>query len=141
VHADVHSAPVVFVSAAQLPFGQMWKLVLQAGTQAVPLQLTVPFTGGVQVRHDGPQAALVSLDTQVGAAVVPRRQKPGVLQTTRQLRLPGLATLSHAALPLAGGAGHAVQEVAPHELTAVLATQAPVPAGQRWKPALQAVPH
>ena len=137
----MHSAPVVFVSAAQLPFGQMWKSVLQAGTQAVPLQLTVPFTGGVQVRHDGPQAALVSLDTQVGAAVVPRRQKPGVLQTTRQLRLPGLATLSHAALPLAGGAGHAVQEVAPHELTAVLATQAPVPAGQRWKPALQAVPH
>jgi hypothetical protein len=137
----VHSAPVVFVSAAQLPFGQMWKSVLQAGTQAVPLQLTVPFTGGVQVRHDGPQAALVSLDTQVGAAVVPRRQKPGVLQTTRQLRLPGLATLSHAAMPLAGGAGQAVQEVAPHELTAVLATQAPVPAGQRWKPALQAVPH
>jgi len=64
-----------------------------------------------------------------------------VLQTTRQLRVPGLATLSHAAMPLAEGAGHAVQEVPPHELTAVLATQAPVPAGQRWNPALQAVLH
>jgi len=72
VHADVHC--VLLVSEAQVPPGQMWKLVLQAGTQAVPLQLTVPFTGGVQVRHDGPQAAAVSLDTQVGAAVVPRRQ-------------------------------------------------------------------
>jgi len=74
VHADVHSAPVVFVSAAQLPFGHMWKSALQRGTQAVPSQLTIPFTGAVQVRHDGPQAAAVSLDTQVGAAVVPRRQ-------------------------------------------------------------------
>jgi hypothetical protein len=72
VHADVHC--VLLVSAAQLPFGQMWKSVLQAGTQAVPLQLTVPLTGGVQVKHDGPQAAAVSFDTQVGAAVVPRRQ-------------------------------------------------------------------
>ena len=72
VHADVHCA--LFVSEAQLPFGHMWKSALQAGTQAVPLQLTIPFTGGVQVRHDGPQAAMVSLDTQVGAAVVPRRQ-------------------------------------------------------------------
>ena len=63
-----------------------------------------------------------------------------MLQTTRQLRLPGLATLSHAAMPLAGGAGHAVHDV-PHELTAVLAIQVPVPAGQRWNPALQAVPH
>ena len=140
VHAAVHSAPVVFVSAAQLPFGHMWKSGLQAGTQAVPLQLTVPFTGAVQVAHDAPQAATVSLATQVGAAVVPRRQKPGVLQTTRQLNDPGLATLSHAAMPLAGGAGHAVHEV-PHELTLVLATQVPVPAGQRWNPALQAAPH
>ena len=49
-------------------------------------------------------------------------------------------TLSHAAMPFAGGAGQAVQEV-PHEVRAVLATQAPVPAGQRWNPALQAVPH
>ena len=44
-------------------------------------------------------------------------------------------------MPLEGGAGHAVQEVAPHEPTAVLATQGPVPAGQRWNPALQAVAH
>lgn len=72
VHADVHC--VLLVSEAQVPLAQMWKPVLQAGTQAVPLQLTVPFTGGVQVRHDGPQAAAVSLDTQVGFAVVPRRQ-------------------------------------------------------------------
>ena len=132
-------APVVLVSATQL-VPHMWKPVLQAGTQAVPLQVTVPFAGGVQVAHDGPQAATVSLDTQVGAAAVPRWQKPGVLQTTRQLRVPGLATLSHAAMPFAGGAGHAVHDV-PHELRLVLATQVPVVAGQRWKPALQATPH
>ena len=140
MHADVHCAPVVFVSAAQVPSGHRWKPALHAGTHAVPLQSTVPFAGAVQVVHDAPQAAMVSLATQVGAAVVPRRQKPGVLQTTRQLRVPGAATLSHAAMPLAGGAGHAVHDV-PHEATLVLATQVPVPAGQRWNPALQAVPH
>jgi hypothetical protein len=64
-----------------------------------------------------------------------------VLQTTRQLSDPGVATLSHAAAPLAGGAGHAVHDVAPQELTLVLGTQAPVPAGQRWYPGLHAVPH
>ena len=88
--------------------------------------------------HDAPQAATVSLATQVGAAIVPRWQKPGVLQTTRQVRVPGL--LSHAAMPLAGGAGHAVHDV-PHEAMLVLDKQAPVTAGQRWNPALQAVPH
>jgi len=115
-----------------------WKPALQAVTQAVPLQLTMPFATGWQIAHDAPQAATVSLATQVGAAVVPRRQKPGVLQTTRQPRLPVL--LSHAAMPLAGGAGHAVHDV-PHEATLVLDEQVPVTAGQRWKPALQAVPH
>jgi len=104
--------------------------VLQAGTQFVPSQVTVPFVGCVQVAQVAPQASTVSLATQVGAVAVPRRQKPGVLQTTRQLSVPGVATLSHAATPLAGGAGHAVHEVAPQELTLVLATQAPVPAGQ-----------
>jgi hypothetical protein len=94
------------------------------------LQVTEPFAGAVQVRHDGPQASAVSFGTQVGVAAVPRRQKPGVLQTTRQLRVPGLATLSHAAMPFAAGAGQAVHDV-PHELTLVLATQAPVTAGQR----------
>ena len=49
-------------------------------------------------------------------------------------------TLSHAAMPFAPGAGQAVQEV-PHEVRAVLATQGPVTAGQRWNPGLQAVPH
>ena len=139
VQAAVHMAPVVLLSETQL-VPHMWKPALQAGTQAVPLHVTVPFAGGVQVAHAAPQALTVSLDTQVGVAAVPRRQKPGVLQTTRQLSVPGFATLSHAAMPLAGGAAHAVHE-APHELTLVLATQVPVTAGQRWKPALQAVPH
>jgi hypothetical protein len=94
------------------------------------LQLTEPFVGGRQFRHDGPQAEGMSLVTQVGDAAVPRWQKPGVLQATRQLRAPVVATLSHAAMPLAGGAGHAVHDVVPHELTLVLATQGPVPAGQ-----------
>jgi hypothetical protein len=43
-------------------------------------------------------------------------------------------------MPFAGGAGHAVHDV-PHELTLVLDEQVPVPAGQRWYPDLQAVPH
>ena len=73
MHAAVHKAPVVLLSGTQL-VPHMWKPALQEGTQAVPLQVTMPFAGAVQVRHDGPQAAGVSLDTQVGAAVVPRRQ-------------------------------------------------------------------
>lgn len=138
VHADVHR--LLFVSDAHVLSEQRWKPVLQAETQDVPLQLTLPFVGAAQVVHDGPQAATVVLATQVGAAVVPRRQKPGVLQTTRQLSDPGVATLSHAAFPLAGGAGHAVHDV-PHELTLVLATHAPVLAGQWWYPDLHAAPH
>jgi hypothetical protein len=138
VHADVHR--LLLVSEAHVLSEHMWKPVLQADTQDVPLQLTVPFAGAVQVVHDGPQAATVLLATQVGAAVVPRRQKPGVLQTTRQLSVPGVATLSHAAMPLAGGAGQAVHDV-PHELMLVFAMHVPVPAGQRWYPDLQAVPH
>jgi hypothetical protein len=121
-------APVALLSGAQV-VPHRWKPVLQAWTQAVPLQVTVPFVNAWQRVHDGPQAAMVSLGTQVGEAAVPPLQKPGVLQTTRQLRVLATATLSHAAMPLAGGAGHGVHE-APHELTLVLATQAPVPAGQ-----------
>ena len=121
----------MFVSGAQVGVapGHRWKVALHAGTHAVPLHVTVPFSGAAQVAQDAPQAAMVSLATQVGAAVVPRRQKPGVLQTTWQARLPVL--LSHTAIPLAGGAGHAVHEV-PQELTAVLDAHVPVPAGQRW---------
>ncbi len=139
MHATVHWAPVVLLSGAQV-VPHRWKPALQAGTQAVPLQVTVPFAGGVQVVHVAPQAAMVSLATQVGNAVVPRRQKPGVLQTTRQLSVPGVVTLSHAAMPFAGGTGHAVHDV-PHEARLVLDAQAPVTAGQRWNPDLQAVPH
>jgi hypothetical protein len=138
VHAEVQR--VLLESDAHVLSEHMWKPVLQAETHDVPLQLTVPFAGAVHVVHDGPQAAVVSFDTQVGAAAVPRRQKPGVLQTTRQLSAPGVATLSHAAIPLAGGAGHAVHDV-PHELMLVFAMHAPVPAGQWWYPDLQAVPH
>ena len=58
---------------------------------------------------------------------------------TRQARLP--LTLSHAAIPLAAGAGHAAHDV-PQELTLVLDTHVPVvPAGQRWNPASHAVVH
>jgi len=82
---------------------------------------------------------MVLLATQVGAAAVPRWQKPGVSQRTWQARLPPVE-LSHTAMPLAGGAGHAVHDV-PQELRAVLETHVPVPAGQRWKPGLHVVPH
>src|SRR5947208_13397831 len=48
VHAAVQLAPVVFVSGAQVAVGPVphrWKPALHAGTQAVPLQVTVPFPG------------------------------------------------------------------------------------------------
>jgi hypothetical protein len=133
MHAAVHCA-VLLLATQVAP--HRWKPALHAGTHAVPLHVTVPFAGARQLVHDAPQASVVSLATQV----VPRRQKPGESQTIRQVRLPGTATLSHAAIPLAGGAGHAVHD-APHELKLVLATQVPVPAGQRWYPASQAMLH
>jgi hypothetical protein len=138
MQADVHR--VLLVLDAQVLSGHRWKVALQAGTQFVPSQVTLPFVGAVHVAHDAPHAAVVLFATQVGFATVPRRQKPGVLQTTRQLSVPGVVTLSHAAIPSDGGAGHAAHD-APHELTLVFATQVPVVAGQRWKPALQVVPH
>jgi hypothetical protein len=136
VHADVQCA--LSLSAAHVPDAvHRWKPVLQAGTQVVPLQVTVPLVGATQVEHDAPQASTVVFATQVGAVAVPRWQKPGVLQTTRQLSVVDVA-VSHAAMPFAGGAGHAVHDVVPHELTLVFATHVPL---QLWKPGLQAVPH
>jgi hypothetical protein len=130
----------VLLLVAQLPFGHMWKVASQAVTHAVPLQVTLPFVGGAgHVVHDAPQASTVSLATQVGAAAVPRRQKPGALQTTRQLSVPGFAMLSQAAMPLAGGSGQAAHDVPQLEML-VLATQVPPTAGQRWNPALQVMP-
>ena len=114
---------------ALAPVPHMWKLVLQAGTHEVPLQVTLPLAGATQVAQDAPQASTVLLATQVGAWAVPRWQKPGVLQTTRQLNVPGLATLSQAAMPLLAGAGHAPQEL-PQLATTLSGTQGPVPAGQ-----------
>jgi hypothetical protein len=140
MQAAVQFAPVVLLSGAQVPVAagpHRWKPVLQARTQDVPLQLTVPFAGAVQVVQLAPQASFVLLATQVGAVAVPRRQKPGTSQTTRQPSVP--VALSHTAMPFAGGAGQAVQEV-PHELRLVFDEQAPVPAGQRWKFGLQTVP-
>ena len=64
MQAAVHMAPVVLLSETQV-VPHMWKPVLQAGTQAVPLQVTVPFAGGVQVAHDGPQALGLVLGTAV----------------------------------------------------------------------------
>jgi hypothetical protein len=118
-----------------------WKVALHATTQVVPLQVEVPFVGAVQVAHDAPQAASVLLGTHVGAAVVPRRQKPGVLHTTWQLGVV-VVEVSHTAIPLDAGAGHALHD-APHEVRAVLDTQVPVGpvAGQRWNPGLHAIPH
>ncbi len=139
MHAAVHCAELVLAThVAVTPVPHRWNPALHAGTHAVPLHVTVPFVGAMQLPHDAPQASTVSLATQA----VPRRQKPGELQMIRQLRLSGTATLSHAAMPLVGGAGHAVHD-APHELTLVLATQVPVVpvAGQRWNPGLQVMLH
>ena len=72
VHAEVHRA--LLASLAQLLSGHRWKLASQAGTQAVPSQVTLPLVGAVQVVQVGPQASAVLLATQVGAVVVPRRQ-------------------------------------------------------------------
>lgn len=142
MQAAVQLAPLE-LSGAQVPVAaapHRWKPVLHARTHEFPLQLTVPFAGAVQVAHEAPHASTVSLVTQVGAWAVPRKQKPGVLQMTRQLSVPGVATLSQAAMPFAGGAGQAVHDV-PHELRLVFATQVPAPAPQLWKPGLHAVPH
>jgi hypothetical protein len=57
-----------------------------------------------------------------------------VLQTTWQLGVVEVE-VSHVAMPFDGGAGQALHDD-PHELTLVLDTHGPVPAGQRWKPAL-----
>jgi len=132
MQAAVQLAPVELLGAqvALAPVPHRWKLVLQAGTHEVPLQVTVPLAGAVQVAQEAPQASTVLFATQVGACAVPRWQKPGVLQTTRQLSDPGLATLSQAAIPLLAGAGHALQEL-PQVATALSGTQVPEPAGQR----------
>jgi hypothetical protein len=77
MHAAVQLAPVVLLSGAQVPVAggpQRWKPALQARTQDVPLQVTVPFAGAVQISQVAPQASGVVLGTQVGAAVVPRLQ-------------------------------------------------------------------
>jgi hypothetical protein len=90
----------------------------------VPLHVAVVFARTSQVVHDAPQASTVLLATQV----VPRKQNPGVSQTMRQPKLPPL--LSHTAIPLAGGVGHAVHAV-PQEARLRLDTHVPAaPAGQ-----------
>ena len=73
MHAVVQLAPVAFVSATHV-VPHRWVLAGHAGTQDVPLHVTLPPVGAVQVAHDGPQAAMVSLVTQVGCLAVPRRQ-------------------------------------------------------------------
>jgi hypothetical protein len=93
------------------------------------LQVALPLAGGVQVSQFGPQAWMVLLATHVGACTVPRRQKPGELQTTRQLSV-GPAAVSHTAMPSEGGAGHAVHEL-PQLDGDRSDTHGPVPAGQR----------
>jgi hypothetical protein len=132
IHAAVQLAPDELLGAqiALAPVPHRWKLALQAGTQEVPLQVTVPLAGATQVAQEAPHASTVLFATQVGACAVPRWQKPGVLQTTRQLSVPGVAMLSQAAMPLLGGAGHAAQEL-PHVETLRSGTQVPVPVGQR----------
>jgi hypothetical protein len=114
---------------AQVLSPQRWKPVLQAGTQDVPLQVTLPFAGTGQVVQLAPHASAVLLGTQVGAWAVPRWQKPGALQTTRQLRA-GVVALSQAAMPSEGGAGHGVHEL-PQLFGDRSDTHNPVPAGQR----------
>jgi hypothetical protein len=129
MHAAVQLVPDESSGAQVVP--HRWKPVLHAGTQEVPLQVTVPLAGAVQVVQDAPQAATVLLATQVGAAAVPRRQNPGVSQATRQLNVEPVE-LSQTAMPLAGGSGQAVHDVAPQWATLRSATHVPpAPAGQR----------
>ena len=77
VHAAVHLA--LLLSAAQVLSGHMWKVALQVGTHpsVLPLHATLPLVGATQVTHAVPHAAGLLLSTQVGAAGVPRLQKPG----------------------------------------------------------------
>jgi len=126
VHDEVQRAESV--SGTQVT-PQRWKSVLHARTHEVPSQVTLPWSGGRQIVQVGPQAATVLLATQVGDASVPPLQKPGWLQTTRQLRF-WPPPLSHTAMPLLGGTGHAVHE-APQLDTARSDTHVPPTAGQR----------
>jgi hypothetical protein len=128
MQAAVQRVPALW-SGAHVLSEHRWKLVLQAGTHEVPSQVTVPFAGTGHVVHDGPQASAVLLATQVGACAVPRWQNPGELHSTRQVSA-GPEALSHAAMPLLGGAGQAVHDD-PQLLVERSETQRPVPAGQR----------
>jgi len=73
----VQAAPVVFVFAAQVPNSgplvHRWKVALHAGTQAVPLQLTVPLVGAVQTVQLLPHEVMEVLPsiTHVKVAPVP----------------------------------------------------------------------
>jgi hypothetical protein len=108
---------------------------LQAGRHArgLPLQPTVPLVGATHVTHAAPQAAAVLLGTQVGAAGVPRLQKPGRLQRTSHICVVagGGGTIQTALPSVAGvGSGHAVQDV-PQVAGKLSLTHGPVSAGQR----------
>jgi hypothetical protein len=127
VHPAVQWA--VSVSEAQVWFGQAWKVALQVGTHAPPAQATLSallgVTHGVQ---DVPQLATSVLDRQVGAEAVPHWWKPGVAHSTPQAS----GSPSQVAMPLAGGAGHGVQEV-PQLVTANTDWHVPAAVlGQRW---------
>ena len=130
MHDDVQWA--VSESEAQVLSEHRWKPVSHAGTHDVPSQVTEPLVGGaVHFVHVGPQPSVVLFATQVGACAVPSKQNPGRLQTTRQLNTLGFwPPLSHTAMPLPAGAGHAAHDV-PQLLVERSETQGPVPAGQR----------
>jgi hypothetical protein len=100
---------------------QMWKLVLQVGTQAPPTQSTLAaFVGVAHGVHDVPQLFTLVLARQVGAAAVPHWWNPGALHATPQAS----GVPSQVAIPLAGGATHGVQD-APQLVVRPFDTQVP----------------
>jgi hypothetical protein len=101
---------------------QMWKLVLQVGTQAPPTQPTLAaFAGVAHGVQEVPQLLTLVLSRQVGAAAVPQRWNPGALQATPQAS----GVPSQVAIPLAGGATHGAQD-APQLVVRPFDTQVPL---------------
>lgn len=131
---------------AQVLSGHRWKVASQARAHAsgLPVQVSEPLGSAAgHVAHDAPQAATVLLGTQVGAAGVPRLQKPGRShKTSHTCVVAGRGGAMQAAMPSAAGVGtgHAVHD-APQVAVALLLTHGPVSAGQRWKLGRQAKPH
>jgi hypothetical protein len=120
--------------------------------QVPPVQAPAPFeTGAGQAVQRVPHVAAAVSDEQmplqlwVPVGHVPLHARLAAMQAPAQSCWPDGHVEPHerpsqVALPPVG-TGHAVHDVVPQLEVRALLTQAPVPAGQRWKPFLHMMPH